>query len=494
MGELSSLSGVSFLFMGTLLGIVVGAIPGLTGAMLIALSLPFTFQLSGSHALILLVSMYVGAVSGGMISATVLRIPGTPAAMITTLDGYPMAISGRGKRALSLGIWASFMGGMVSFLFLICLAKPLAAASTHLGPFESFGLVLMALVLLAVVEGRQFSLGILGGVMGMLCSIPGMSPATGELRWTLGWAPMSDGFKLLPVLIGLFAINGVFRELFQRKGGAEVARLGDSGEGIHRRDFGQHGWNGLRSAVIGTGIGILPGIGANVGSAVAYGVAKRFARNPGEFGRGSEEGVIASESANNATVGGALIPLIALGIPGSVIDAILLGALIIHGLQPGPLLFTHHPAIVHVVMVTYLLANGVMLGLMLIGARRMAALGEIPRWVLLPTILLFCVIGSYSLGHRIFDVWVMVGFGVLGWGMERLSIPLAPFVIGFVLAPLAEENLSAGLMASGGSWAPLLTRPLSCLFILISLVGAGTALWKARRRGTIKLGDPPAKE
>ena len=468
MNEVFSFSGFLLLFLGTLSGILVGAVPGLTGAMLIALTLPFTFQLGGAAALVLLVSMYVGAVSGGLISATILRIPGTPAAMITTLDGYPMAQQGHGTRALALGVGASLVGGLVSFGFLVMLSAPLADWSTALGPFEYFGLVVMALVLLSAVGGSDRLAGLFSGVLGMAMSMPGMSPATGEVRGTLGFSELADGFKLLPVLIGLFAVNGVIKGLLAEQKSVASVPLPKRGLGLRWRDGGRHGWNALRSSVIGTWIGVLPGVGANIGSALAYGVAKRFSSNPERFGQGSEEGVVASEAANNATVGGALIPLIALGIPGSVIDAILLGALVIHGLQPGPLLFENHPDVVQTVIATYFCSNILMFICMWGMASRLARLGQVPRWLLLPLIMTFCVVGVYALGNRMFDVWVMIVFGGLGWLLDRWSIPLAPFVIGFVLAPLAEESLSAGLMASGGSWWPLLSRPISLALLFLS--------------------------
>ena len=470
MGEILTVQGVTLLVGGTLAGILVGAVPGLTGAMLIALALPFTFHLGGAMALVLLVSMYVGAVSGGLITATVLRIPGTPASMVTTLDGYPMAQAGEGQRALSLGVCASFVGGMVSFVVLALLAKPVASWSTVLGPFEFFGLVLLALVLMASVGGPSVIAGLLSGVFGMVMAIPGMSPATGELRWTLGLPEMADGFKLLPVLLGLFAVNEVLRGMSASSTRLSPVKVSTRPLGLRGLRLRRHGMNALRSSLLGTWVGVLPGVGANIGSILAYGVARRFSKHPEQFGKGSEEGIVASESANNATVGGALIPLISLGIPGSVIDAILLGALVIHGLQPGPLLFTNHPEIVSLVVATFFVANIVMFGFMVVASPWMARLGGLPSWLLLPAIVTVCVVGCYSLGNRMFDVWVMFCFGGLGFLMERCSIPLAPFVIGFVLAPLAEESLSSGLMASGGSYWPLVTRPLSLSLMLIALV------------------------
>ena len=467
---LATPTSLALMALGTALGVMVGAVPGLTGAMLIALTLPLTFAMDGDSALVLLISMYVGSVSGGMITATLLRMPGTPASIMTTLDGYPMAKQGKPGRALGLGVVASFVGGMISWGFLVALAKPMAMWSTTFGPFEFFALVMMAMVLIASVGGSSLAKGLLAGFLGILATMPGTSPATGQLRWTFGAHAMDDGFKLLPVLIGLFAVNQIIRDIVHLDEPMEKIELKREGMFLSVREWLKHLTNLVRSSVIGTWIGILPGIGANVGSVVAYSAARNFSKTPEEFGNGSEEGVVASESANNATVGGALIPLIAMGIPGSVIDAILLGALVIHGLQPGPLLFEQHPETVYVIMGTMLLSNIFMLGFMLLSLGWLSKLASIPRAYLLPVILTCCVIGSFALGNRIFDVWVMLGFGLLGLAMEKMKIPLAPFVIGFVLAPIAEEHLSAGLMQTGGSYWPLVTRPISLTFCVFALV------------------------
>lgn len=460
----------SLMMLGTALGIIVGAIPGLTGAMLIALTLPLTFSMRSADALILLVSMYVGAVSGGLITATLLRMPGTPASIMTTLDGYPMARAGRPGRALGLGVAASFVGGIVSCFFLFILAAPMAGISTKLGPFEFFSLVLTALVLIASVSGRSLSKGLLSGSLGILAAMPGVSPSTGTLRLTFGFAELNDGLKLLPVLIGLFAVSQVIQDIVRIDEKLEPVPLRRRGMLLGMREWKGQLVNLLRSSFIGTWVGILPGIGANVGSVIAYSAARNFSRTPEKFGRGSEEGIVASEAANNATVGGALIPLIALGVPGSVIDAILLGALVIHGLQPGPLLFENNPEVVYTIMAAVLLANCFMLAFMFAAVALLAKIMYVPRAFLVPVILVFCVVGSYALSNRMFDVWVMLAFGLIGFGMEKTRIPLAPFVIGFVLAPVAEENLSAGLMISGGSYWPIVSRPLSLVFFLTSLV------------------------
>jgi putative tricarboxylic transport membrane protein len=478
---------LGLVLLGSFLGVTVGAIPGLTGAMLIALSLPLTFSMNAEHALILLVSMYVGSVSGGLITATLLRIPGTPASMMTTLDGYPMAQAGEAGRALGLGIGASLIGGLVSWVFLITLSAPMAQWSLLFGPYDFFALVLVALVLIASVGEGSPLVGLLAGFLGILAAMPGASPATGLTRWTFGFHELDDGFKLLPVLIGLFAVNQVIRQCLSLASGASRSPVSaDWGANRQRENWIQHAGNLLRSSLIGTGVGILPGIGANIGSVIAYSAAKNASRHPERFGTGSAEGIVAAESANNATVGGALIPLIAMGIPGSVIDAILLGALVIHGLQPGPLLMQQNPLAVHTIMFTLLAAIVCVYALMRLFTRWIVKLADIPQWLLIPTVMTFCVIGSFALASRMFDVWVMLGFGVIGFGLERiLKIPLAPFVIGFVLAPIAEEHLSAGLMQHDGSLLPLMTSPISAFFCTTAAFGLGWTLWRYRKSTSV---------
>ena len=468
-GVLFSFYGAGVILVGTFLGITVGAVPGLTGTMLIALVLPLTYGADPLLSMTLLISIYVGAVSGGMITATLLRMPGTPASIITTLDGYPMARDGEPERALGLGIMASTVGGGVSWIFLVLLTGPIAVLSSHFGFFEYFSLVMMALVLIASVGGASLSSALLSGFLGVFFSMPGINAATGQARWTFGQTELNDGFQLLPVLIGLFAVNQVLADIIGIQDKGESVSIGKKSLWLGPKQWVTHGVNLLRSSVIGTWIGMLPGIGANIGSVTAYTVAKGFSKRPEQFGKGCEEGIVASEAANNATIGGSLIPLIAMGLPGSVVEAVLLGALVIHGLQPGPRLFTESPDMVYTIMGAMLLANFAMALMMILSMRWLAKIASVPKPYLLPVILAFCVVGSYALSNRFFDVWVMLAFAVLGMLMERCRIPLAPFIIGFVLGPIAEKNLSLGLQASDGSYAPLVTRPLSLLFLSLAL-------------------------
>lgn len=463
-----------YVVLGTVLGISVGAIPGLTGAMLIALTLPLTYYMTPTDAVVLLTSMYVGAIAGGLITATLLRMPGTPSNVMTTFDGYPMARGGRPGRALGLGITASFVGGIISWIFLLLLAKPLSIWATRFGPFEYFTLIMMAMVLIASVSQGSLVKGLIAGLLGMLASMPGVDPSAGQPRLTFDWYMLNGGLKLLPVLIGVFAVSQIINDILEL--GKRVDRIEASSKGLlmSLRDWIKHGANMLRSGLIGTFVGILPGVGASIGSVIAYTFAKNVSKTPDEFGKGSESGIVASETANNATVGGALIPLIAMGIPGSVIDAILIGALMIHSIQPGPTLFLTNADVVWAMIAACLIANIVMLFVMMGSVGWVARLAMIPRTFLLPVIVVFCVVGSFGLDNVMFDVWVMLIFGLIGFMLERARYPLGPFVIGFVLAPLMEEKLRSGLMMTAGSITPIFTRPLALMFLLVA---AALLIW-----------------
>ncbi len=480
--QLATPTGIFLVVFGTALGVFVGAIPGLTGTMLIALTLPLTYGADPQSAMTLLISIYVGAISGGMISATLLRMPGTPASIVTTFDGYPMARNGQPERALGLGVMASVVGGLISWCFLFLLAQPIANLSKQFGPFDYFSLVMMALVMIATIGGKSILRSLFSGFLGILFAMPGIAAATGKTRLTFGFTELNDGFQLLPVLIGMFAVNQILADIINANKDSQEAAIATQGAVIRLSDLARHGINLIRSSIVGTWIGLLPGIGANIGSVTAYSVARSSSKTPDEFGTGCEEGIVAAEAANNATIGGALIPLIAMGIPGSVVEAVLLGALVIHGFQPGPRLFENEPTVVYTIIFACLFANLVMAVIMFGSMRLLARLTLIPRAYLLPVILTFCVIGSYALSNRLFDVWVMIGFGLFGFFLESKKIPLAPFVIGFVLGPIAEENLSVGLMSANGDWTNILTEPKSLFFLLVALVLLVVPMWRAKTK------------
>ena len=477
--------------LGTFLGIVVGAIPGLTGAMLIALTLPLTYYMPPTEAVTLLIGMYTGGVTGGLITATLLRMPGTPSNIMTTFDGFPLARAGQPGRALGLGIGASFFGGMLAWVALVLLAKPLSIIATRFGPFEIFTLVMMAMVLIASVSQGSLVKGLISGLLGMLVSMPGVDPSAGQPRLTWDVHQLNSGLKLLPVLIGVFAVSQIIADIVEIDRRYERVKVAGRGILMSWRDWKAQAVNLVRSSLIGTWVGLLPGVGASIGSVIAYTTAKNMSKTPERFGKGSEEGIVASEAANNATVGGALIPLIAMGIPGSVIDAILIGALMIHSIQPGPTLFLTNGDVVWAMIAACLVSTVLMFAIMTASVGMVARLSLLPKSFLLPVIMVFCVVGAFALDNTMFDVWVMLAFGLVGFFLERAKIPLGPFVIGFVLAPLAEAKLRTGLMMTAGSITPIFTRPLSLLFLLIAVVMLVWPLygeWR-RNRGDTRVAD-----
>lgn len=468
-----------FLVIGTVLGIIMGSIPGLTALMLISLSLPLTFYMESTQALSMLIGMYVGGISGGLVTAVVLGIPGTPSSILTTMDGHGLARQGQTERALSWAITASFIGSIVSWVFLAMLAEPLARFALRFGPFDLFGLCLLALVTIVSISKGNFIFGMLSGCLGVLLSMVGTDPIGGEYRLTFGVLDLATGLDVLPVLVGLFAGASVLGWAFgleteTARPDAHMMRLR-----LPLREIASRWWSLLRSSLLGVGIGILPGIGGNIGSIIAYSAARAQTREPETFGKGNIDGIIASEAGNNATVGGALIPLIALGIPGSVIDVILIGALTIHNIQPGPYLFRQNPEVVYVMISAMLIASIVMLAILWWGAGAIAQMARVNKSVLFPLIAVFSVLGSFAIANRWFDVGVMAVFSLLGLVMALGRVPVGPFVIGFVLGPAVEKHYRVGLMATGGDHWPMLTSWVSALCLVAT---AALLAWPVLRR------------
>lgn len=468
---------------GVLLGIAIGVLPGINTGALMVLVLPFTFTMNSVDAVVLLISLFVGGVSGGLVTATLMRIPGEPNAIMTCMDGYPLAKSGKAGRALGLGNTASIVGGALSWVALVVLTPPLARVAVVFGPWEIFALVCMALMLIASLSRGSLLKGLISALLGMLVAIPGLDGSTGTPRLTFGWVEMTSGFDLLPVILGMFAISQLMSDIINIEE-EKTTRLKVTMQGIFisLRDYVVHGVNMVRSSLIGIGIGILPGVGATIASLVAYTTARNVSKTPEQFGQGSEEAIVAAESANNATTGGTLIPLLALGIPGGLADAVLLGALIIHNLAPGPMLFLRNPEIVNSIMAAHLVAHVLMFAFMTLGVLLFARLMLISRVWVFPVVLVVCIIGAYTVNGRMFDVWVMLGFGVIGYALEYCKVPIAPFVVGLVLGPLAEQHLRTGLMASGGDLSALLQRPIAMTFLVVAVLALLVPAIRARMR------------
>ncbi len=455
---------------GVFLGIVIGVLPGINAGTLLVLILPFTFTMASIDAVVLLIAAFVGAVSGGLITATLMRIPGEPNAIMTTMDGFPMAKAGHPGRALGLGNSASIVGGALSWIALVTLAPPLARVAVVFGPWEYFAIVCLALTLIASLSRGSLIKGIISALFGMLVAMPGLDSSSGAQRFTFGSVEMSSGFELLPVILGIFAISQLLSDTVNiDEQAGERVRANMRGILISTRDYIRHGFNMVRSSLIGIAMGILPGVGATIASIVAYTTARAASKEPEKFGKGSEEAIVAAESANNATTGGTLIPLLALGIPGGLADSVLLGALMVHNLAPGPMLYTHNPEIVNAIVAAHLFSHVLMFIFMTGGVMIFAWLMVLERAWIFPMVFAICVLGAFTGGSRVFDVWVMLGFGLIGYAMEYARVPIAPFVVGMVLAPLAEEQLRTGLMASGGTFWAILDRPIALAFVAIAI-------------------------
>ena len=458
---------------GVAVGIVFGSIPGLSAAMAVALFLPVTFAMESSQAFTLLVALYIGGISGGLISAILINIPGTPSSIATCFDGTPMAKKGEAAKALGVGVVFSFIGGLISFLLLMFIAPSLAQVTLKFSAIEYFGVCIFALSMIAALAGGNMVKGLLSACLGLVISCVGMAPIDGVKRFTFGINELSSGFDILPTLIGIFAIAEVLSFAEEVNKMAKVTKVKQEvkikGFGFSMAEFLSQKWNALRSALIGTGIGILPGIGGSTAGILSYITAKKMSKDPEKFGTGVIDGIVASETSNNAVIGGALIPLLTLGIPGDGVTAMLLGAFMIHGLTPGPLLFTQSADLVYTIFAVCILANVIMLILELGGMRIFIKLLSIPKHILLPIVLVLCTVGAFATNNRIFDVQSIILFGILGYLMSKFKLPVAPFILSFILGDLVETNLRRGLMLTKGSFWEFFTHPIAAVFMLIAV-------------------------
>ncbi|MGE4283157.1 MAG: tripartite tricarboxylate transporter permease [Clostridia bacterium] len=463
------------IILGVAVGIIFGAIPGLTATMAVALCLPITFGMSPVEGMSLLIGLYIGGISGGLISAILLKIPGTPASIATTFDGHPMADKGQAGKALGAGIVFSFLGGLLSIFALIFIAPPLANFAVKFGPYQYFAIAVFSLTMIASLSSGSLAKGLISGLIGMALAAVGVAPIDGYARFTFGLYELDAGFNLLPALIGLFAISEILTTAEESLDSLlvkedEIRDYSVRGFGFSMAEFVGQGWNFFRSSLIGIGIGILPGIGGGTSNILAYLAAKNSSKYPEKFGTGILDGIVASESANNASIGGALIPLLTLGIPGDAVTAMLIGGLMIHGLMPGPMLFTTSGEIVYGIFAALIIANVAMIIIEFVGLRVFVRLLSVPKYLLLPIIFILCVVGAFGINNRIFDVWTLLFFGILGYLMIKFEYTSTPIILGFILGPIAETNLRRGLMMTNGSFIPFLTEPISATFLGIALI------------------------
>jgi len=464
---------------GVIAGILGGAIPGISPSMAVALFLPFTFNMSPTMALVLLVAIYTAANFGGSITAVTINSPGTPSAVVTSFDGYPLSQQGKTGTALGVALVSSVFGGLLGTVILILFSVPLAKVALSFWPQEYFMLALMGMTTVATLGGANWKKAMVAVLFGLLINTMGLDPITGTMRYTFGVIYLFDGFSFIPILIGLFALSEVFSKIELFRPGAEIKANVTVSGWPRVRDYWKLKFSIIRSAILGTLIGIFPGAGGTIASFIAYDMEKRLSKTPEMFGKGSSQGVAAAEASNSSSVGGALVPLLALGIPGSATAAVLIGALMMHDLAPGPELFTKNPEIVYGLFASMFIANAVMLVIGLAGGRLWAKVTEIPQNILQPLILAFSVIGSFAVKYSLFDVWTCLGFGVVGWLLKRFGFPLAPVVLGIVLGRIAEINFRQAMMLGGPSM--FFTRPISLVLFLISVASLLVPFFQARK-------------
>jgi len=475
-GMITDLRVILGIFGGTLLGLVMGALPGLTAAMAIALLIPLTFGMGPILGMGMLLGAFCGSIAGGAVPAILLNIPGTPSSVATTLDGFPMARNGQAGQALGISIAASFIGGVIGAIFLIFLAPPIARFALAFGPAEFFALSIFGIVIIASVSSGSMIRGIVAGLLGLALATVGADPMTGALRFTGGQPALITGIDLLPALIGLFAVSQVMKDIADRSGISPSEFETPQEITAARPPWGLLGraWKIIStSTVIGVIVGAIPGAGGSISSFMSYDQARRMSRAPEKFGTGHYEGLVASESSNNATAGGALIPMLTLGVPGEVATAVLMGGLTIQGVRPGPGLFEQQAVIFYGILLAFLLANVVMFLAQLVGIRLFVRILKVPLHLLIPLILLFCVIGVYGINGSVFELWLMLAFGILGYFLNRFGFGTAPVILGLILGGVAESNLRRGLLIFDGDLVAFATRPISATLLILAMAFVG---------------------
>ncbi len=457
------------LIIGVFGGLIFGAIPGLTAALGVTLILPFTYVMSAEQGLATLIGIYVGGISGGLLSAILINIPGTPASIVTTFDGAPMAKNGRPGEALSLAIFASLVGGLFAGLALLFIAPWLAKVALVFGAWEYFALGIMGLCIVVSLCSKDIIKGLMSTVVGILFAMVGYDIVSGVPRFTFGFWQLTGGLNTLAVLMGLFAFAEVLTQIRGLAVKVEKLQVKKMKLFPTRKSLKGTTKAFTLGSFCGTIIGILPGIGQATAALISYNLLRQTSKNPEKFGTGLAEGIIASESANNAVCGGALIPMMTMGIPGDLVTAILLGGLIIHGLQPGPGLFTNNAEIVNIIYVAYLLSNVIMFLMFLSLMKFFIKIISVPPNYLYSLIMLMCIIGSYTVNNRLFDCWVLVIIGILGYVLLKSGFALTPIVLGYILGPIIESNFRTAVISSRGSFAGLLERPIAVVLILFGL-------------------------
>ncbi|MEM1284127.1 MAG: tripartite tricarboxylate transporter permease [Pseudomonadota bacterium] len=466
----------------TLLGIFVGSLPGLTATMGVALLTTLTYTLDRDAAILVLICMYVGAIYGGSRSAILLNIPGTPASAATSLDGYPLARSGRAGYAMALATAGSAIGTMVGILLLVLLAPPLAEAALRFGSFEFFWLAVFGIIISGQLTGGISPLkGYIAGLLGLMVAMVGSEGIHAHIRFNFGIQELNGGIGLIPAMVGAFGFAEVLTVMWRRK--AKVVDKPAERDRIMPKlvDLWRYKFTIGRSGVIGTMVGIIPGVGEDIGAWASYAAARRTSKERDQFGKGSLEGLTAAETGNSAVVPGALIPALTLAVPGSAPAAVLIAALFIHGVRPGPMIMIEQPEFVYSVAVMLVFATIAIAVFGLFLTRFFVLVLKVPREILMPLVFTLCVIGPYALTQRTFEIWVMVGFGLVGFLLRQMNYPMAPLVLGIILGALLDKSLRRGLTLSDGDLTPFFTRPISATFVIIIALSIALGIPAVRR-------------
>ncbi len=458
---------LTFALIGCILGTLIGVLPGVGPAAGTAILIPITYKLDATGGIIMLCAIYYGAMYGGTITSVLLNVPGEAASVVTCIDGYAMAKRGRGGTALGIAAIGSFIGGTIATIALVVVATPLSTLALKFGPPEFFGLMLVGLCLVTGLAGRSLVAGILMTVVGLLLAMIGIDPVRGAPRYTFGVPDLYDGIGFIPVVMGLFGVGEILataehpiRDVVK----TNFSRLLPNRE-EWRRSFGAI----MRGTGIGFFLGLIPGVGAIIPTFISYIVEKRVSKHPEEFGQGAIEGVAGPETANNAYANASMVPLLTLGIPSSPTIAVLMGAFIINGVTPGPFLFAEKPDLVWAVIASFFVGNVLLLILNLPLVGLWAKILDVPYQYVCVGTLLFCMLGAYSINQSVFDIWVMIGFGLIGYLLRKLDFPLAPAVLGMILGPQLEKSLRTSLEMSAGDFSIFLTRPITLALLIISM-------------------------
>lgn len=470
-----------FCFIGCLLGTVVGVLPGLGPVATISILLPLTFQITPTEGIIMLSGLYYGAMYGGSTTSILVNVPGETASVVTCLDGYQMASKGRAGSALGMAAFGSFIAGTFGLVGLMFIAEPLASLALKFGPPEYLAIILVGFTFVTYLSRGSMIKAVMMAFLGLILSTVGMDTISGKQRMTFGILNLFEGIGIAPIAMGLFGISEVLLNM-ETVSSPDLLKTRIKNLLPSKTDWIQAKWAIFRGTVIGFFMGILPGGGPVLSSFISYGVEKRIAKDPSRFGNGAIEGVAAPESANNAAASTSFIPLLTLGIPPNIILAVLFGAFLIHGVTPGPMLLAEHPDIFWGVISSMYVGNVMLLVLNLPLIPLWVQLLKIPEKYLYPLILLFCLIGGYSINNNLFDVGVMMTFGVIGYLFKKFDYEGAPLILTFVLGHMFEENLRRSLLMSGGSFSIFFTRPIALVSILLCITILGLSFYQSMKK------------